>query len=182
MSEVADRYRRLSAAFTDTVAAVPPDRWDAPSPCAGWDARDVLRHVVESHGQFLGLVGRSLPELPSVDEDPLAAWSGAREAVQSCLDDPALAGTEYQGKFGRSTFEQAVDGFLSFDQVVHRWDLARAAGLDERIDPEEIARITAFANRMGDVLQNSGACGPAIEPPEGADDQTRLLMALGRRP
>lgn len=182
MSEIADRYRRLSAAFTDKVAGVPEDRWDAPSPCDGWTARDVVRHVVDTHGTFLGLVGRRLPELPSVDDDPLAAWTGARDVVQADLDDPVLAGAGYEGSFGPSTFEQAVDGFLGFDQVLHGWDLARATGQDETIPPDEIERISALVARMGDALHRPGVCGPAIEPSPGDDDQTRLLLAVGRRP
>jgi uncharacterized protein (TIGR03086 family) len=183
MTEISDRYRRLSVAFTEKIAEVPPDRWESPSPCAGWSALDVVRHVVDTHGMFLGLVGRALPEdIPSVDDDPLAAWLVARDAVQADLDDPVRAQAEYDGAFGRSTFEKAVDGFLCFDQVVHGWDLARAAGLDETIDAEEVPVITAHAEKMGDLLRTPGVCGPALEPPRDADDQTRMLMLLGRRP
>jgi len=82
---------------------------------------------------------------------------------------------------GRSTFERGVDGFLSFDQVVHGWDLARAIGQDERIEPAEVSRIAADVRGMGDTLRSSGACGPALEPPPDADPQTRLLCELGRR-
>ncbi|MGX7680891.1 TIGR03086 family metal-binding protein [Jatrophihabitans sp. DSM 45814] len=181
--DIADRYRELTRVFTEKVAAVPSDRWDSPSPCAGWDARDVVDHVVQTHGMFLGLVGRSFPDdIPAVSDDPLAAWSVARDTVQAELDDPVRAKAEFEGTFGRSTFEQAVDGFLGFDQVVHGWDLAHATGLDERIDPVEVQRVAAQADRLGDALRTPGACGPAITPPADADEQTRLLMKLGRQP
>ena len=48
------------------------------------------------------------------------------------------AGTEFDGFFGRSTFAQGVDRFLCSDLVLHGWDLARATGLDETMDPAEI--------------------------------------------
>ena len=67
MSEISDRYRRLSQAFADTVAAVPDDRWENPSPCEDWTARDVVRHVVQTPGIFWGMIGREYPEPPSVD-------------------------------------------------------------------------------------------------------------------
>ena len=85
MSEIADRYRRIAAGFTARVEAVPPDRWAAPSPCEGWDARDVVRHVVSAHGTFEDMVGRSIGEVPSVDADPLAAWAAVRDRVQARL-------------------------------------------------------------------------------------------------
>ena len=47
MSEIADRYRRLSGDFADRVAKVSPERWGASSPCEGWTARDVVAHMVE---------------------------------------------------------------------------------------------------------------------------------------
>ena len=46
MSEIADRYRRLSDAFADKIAAVPDDSWERQSPCEEWKARDVVNHVV----------------------------------------------------------------------------------------------------------------------------------------
>ncbi|NKV83195.1 hypothetical protein GS930_10860 [Rhodococcus hoagii] len=60
-----DLYRRLAAAFTDRVDAVPADRWEAASPCEGWTARDVLTHVVETQSHMVGVVGLSIPDGPS---------------------------------------------------------------------------------------------------------------------
>jgi uncharacterized protein (TIGR03086 family) len=181
MSEISERYDRLSAAFADTAAQVPGDRWDAQSPCEGWTARDVVRHVVDAQGMFLGFVGRSLPDLPSVDDDPAAAFEAARSVVLADLEDPERASTGFEGFFGPTTFEEAVERFLCFDLVVHRWDLARAASLDDRIDPEDLRWAAAKLPTFGDVLYTSGACAPALDPPSGADDQTRFLALVGRR-
>lgn len=181
MSEISERYARLTDDFAAKVAAVPDDRWTAPSPCEGWTARDVVRHIVESQGMFLGFVGREPGELPSVDEDPAGAFQAARAAVQADLEDPQRAGATYEGPFGRMTFEEGVDRFLCFDLVVHGWDLARAAGLDERMDPDEARRVMEAAQGFGDAMRGPGAFGPALDPPPDADEQTRLLAFLGRR-
>ena len=181
MSDVPGRYRRLAADLTRTVAQVPAERWSSPSPCTEWTARDVVRHLVEVHGTFLGLVGRSLRPAPSVDEDPLAAWTAARDQVQADLDDPARAEESFDGYSGRTTFAEAVDRFVCLDLNVHRWDLARATGLDERLDPAEVARLSDDVAAFGDALRTDGVCGPAVEPPPAADAQARLLAFLGRR-
>lgn len=181
MAEVADRYRRLSEAFAAKVAAVPSERWDAPSPCAGWTARDVVRHVAQTQGMFLGFVDRPVPDGPSVDDDPAAAFDAARATVQAELDDPERAAAEFDGMMGRSTFEAAVGRFLCTDLVVHGWDLARAAGLDERIDSADVTRVREVADSFGDALRSPQAFGPAIEPPADADEQTKMLAFLGRR-
>jgi uncharacterized protein (TIGR03086 family) len=181
MSEISERYRRLADEFADKIAKVPEDKWSAPSPCPEWTARDVVQHVVDTQGMFLGFVGKELGPIPSVDDDPGGAWDAARAKTQHELDDPELAGAEFDGFFGRSRYDEAVDRFLGFDLVVHGWDLARATGLDETIASEDIARVREKAESFGDAMRGPQAFGPEIEAPPGADDQTRLLAFLGRR-
>jgi uncharacterized protein (TIGR03086 family) len=182
MSDIAERYRRLAAGFADTIRQVPADRWSDPSPCAGWTARDVVGHLVDVHGIFLGLVGRELRPGPAPAADPLGAFTAASAQVQADLDDPGRAGAGFDGYFGRSTFAEAVDRFVCFDLLVHRWDLSRAAGLDERVDAAELPRLWQDVEVFGDAIRSEGTCGPAVEPPADADEQTRLLCYLGRRP
>jgi uncharacterized protein (TIGR03086 family) len=182
MSEVADRYRRLAAAMTRRIEQVPPDRWSNQSPCEKWTARDVVQHLVDVHGMFLGLVGRAMRPGPAVDDDPVAAWASARDQVQADLDDPQRAAAEFDGVSGRSTFEEAVDRFVCFDLNIHGWDLARATGQDERIEPSELPRLWRTAESFGDAIRSEKVCGPAVEVPSDADEQDRLLAYLGRRP
>jgi uncharacterized protein (TIGR03086 family) len=182
MESIADRYRRLAAAFADTVAEVPADGWDTPTPCEGWTALDLVRHVVDSQNLFFGLVGKPPVVAPSVDDDPLAAWRTTSGAVLADVRDPVASSIEFDGFFGRTRFDDAVDRFLSLDLVVHRWDLAHGLGLDDTIPSEDIARVSAAVEQFGDAMRGPGAFGPALEAPEGADEQTRLLALLGRRP
>src|SRR6476619_8082192 len=111
MTEISERYRKRSEEFADTVAAVPEERWANQSPCSEWTARDVVRHVVQTPGMFFGMIDAEYPEPPSVDDDPGGAVAFARDTMQRALDDPGVATTEFDGFFGRTTFEQAVDRF-----------------------------------------------------------------------
>ena len=181
MSDTADRYRRLLGEFEAKVAQVSPDGWDAPSPCEGWTARDVVAHIVDVHGLFERLVGRSFEPMTRVDDDPLGALREAGAVVQADLDDPARAEATFDGFFGRQTFAAAIDRFICFDLAIHGWDLARAAGLDDRIDPSELPRLRATAEAFGDNLHQPKVCGPSLAVAEGADEQSRLLALLGRR-
>ena len=97
-----------------------------------------MGHLVDTSGMFLGFIGQDAPGGPSVDDDPLGAFTAARDAIQAALDDPATAAQEYDGMFGRTTFAESVDGFLSADLVIHRWDLARATGQDETLPDDEV--------------------------------------------
>ncbi len=180
MTEIADRYRTLAAAFTEKVEGVPPGQWEAQSPCEEWSARDVLKHVAGTTGTFFGFVGRDAPELPSADDDPVAAWIGSRDVMQKALEDPVMASVEYDGMMGRSTFEQSVDNFVCVDLVIHNWDLSRATGQDERLDPAEVNAVLDALAPMDEMLRGPNAFGPRIEPPADADEQTKLLCFVGR--
>ena len=181
MSEISERYARLSGEFAEKVAAVPDDAWDKPAPCEGWTALDVVRHVVNTPGMFWGMVGETPPEVPSVDDDPVAAFVAARASMQGALEDPEFATQEFDGFFGRTTFEAAVDRFVSFDLVIHGWDLARAAGLDETLDPTEVPRLTAQIADFGEMARSPGVFGPEVEVSADADPATKLLALSGRR-
>jgi uncharacterized protein (TIGR03086 family) len=183
MSPIADHYRRLAHNFSDTVAAVPPDRWDDPSPCEEWSARDVVNHVVDSEIGMLERVGLAPGSSPPAD-DPSARWSAVRTIVQESLDDPERAGREYDGMFGRTRLEDTIDKFACLDLLVHRWDLARATGLTdhEAMPADEVTSAFEVARSLGDNLRQSGACGPVVEVADDADEQSRFLAFLGRHP
>lgn len=182
MSEISDRYRRISGALTDRVMAVPEDRWDSPSPCEEWTARDLIDHLRSGSGIFFTNIGRELPAGPSPKEDPVGAWTTVRDAVQGALDDPEIAATEYDSPvMGRRRFDESVDQFVNFDALVHTWDLARATGLDERLDAAEVHRLFERIRPMDEMLRGPRVCGPKLQPPAGADEQTQMLAFLGRR-
>lgn len=189
MTEIADRYRARADAFARTVAAVAPDRWSHPSPCAGWTARDVVAHIVDMHAVMLRPVGRGLGPAPSLADDPLGAFTAARTDVEAVLDDPDLAATVQDTPAGRMTAEQQIDQVVSADMVLHRWDLARATGQDDTIDPAELDGALALAQHIPDEMRipdHNGpgitVFGPAVAVPEDAPVQDRLLGLLGRDP
>jgi uncharacterized protein (TIGR03086 family) len=180
MTEISERFRRVAASFTERVDAVPSDRWDNPAPCDEWVARDIVRHMVDNGQLFLGFVGQELPPGPSVDDDPAGAWANARDAVQAALDDPAVATAEFDGMMGKQTFEKAIDRFGAPDLVVHSWDLARATGGDERLDPDEVHAVFEAMKPMDEMMRVPGVFGPKVDVPADADEQTRMLGFMGR--
>jgi TIGR03086 family protein len=187
--EILGRYRARADAFERKVAAVRPDRWSDPSPCEGWTARDVVGHIVDMHGVMLWPVGRELGPAPSLDDDPLAAFTAARADVEALLEDAELAATEHDSPGGRVTVEQHVDQVVSADLVLHGWDLARATGQDDTIDPEEVERFWPTVQQMPPEMRVPGAFGPGVvvfgpevPVPEDAPLQDRLLGLLGRDP
>lgn len=175
----ASQFLTLLAPLTAVVERVPFTAWDAPSPCEGWTARDVLRHVVDSQRGFL--TGHDV-EMPTVTLglDPAEAWREHAAAMQRALSDPVVAGRAYDGYVGRTTVGETLLDFFGLDLVVHRWDLATAAGIDERMSDDELAFVEGRADSLGDALYSDGVCRAGVEPPAGGDRQARLLARLGR--
>jgi uncharacterized protein (TIGR03086 family) len=183
MTEISERYRAVATEFTRRVDGVPDERWADPSPCAGWTARDVVRHVVDTMRTVPGWA--ALPHLElieSVDEDPHAAWAEARDAMRDVLADPARAGTPFEGFVGPTTLERSIDQFVVFDLVVHAWDLARATGQDETMPPDDVRLAAGAVAGFGPALRGEGVCGPEVTVPDDASEQDRLLGLLGRTP
>jgi len=181
VTEISDRYRRRAAAFTDRVEAVPADRWDDPSPCEDWTARDVVQHIVDNAQRFYALAGLEYPSGPSTADDPAGAWRNARDAMQRALDDPEIAQCEQVGQTGSRTFEEGVDRFGSPDLVVHTWDLARATGGDERLDPDDVHQVFEALRPMDEMMRRPDVMAAKVDTPPNADEQTQLLAFTGRR-
>jgi uncharacterized protein (TIGR03086 family) len=183
MSPIAERYRKIAAQFTERVREVPDGAWDNPAPCEGWVARDVVGHLVEwLPAFFFGPWEIELPASPSVEEDPVAAWAAVDRAIQSALDDPEIARRERETRMGRTTFEQTFDMIGTNDVFLHTWDLARAAGLDETLDPDEVHTLFEGMEPMDELLRQSGHYGPRVPVPHDADEQTKLIAFIGRTP
>ncbi|RSM62524.1 TIGR03086 family protein [Amycolatopsis sp. WAC 01376] len=189
MTAIADRYRARADAFESKVAAVEAGQWENRSPCEEWSARDVVGHIVDMHAAMLRPFGRDLGPAPALSDDPLGALRAARADVEAILADPVLAATEHETPAGKMTAEQHIDQVVSADMVLHGWDLARATGQDDTIDPEEVARMWPGAQAMPEQMRVPGAFGPGIvvfgpevKVPEDAPLQDRLLGLLGRDP
>jgi hypothetical protein len=83
---------------------------------------------------------------------------------------------------GEVPLDEAVDRFYTADVFMHTWDLARATGQDEALDPRRCAEMLEGMLPMDEALRSSGHYGPRVEVPDDADAQTRLLAFIGRTP
>jgi uncharacterized protein (TIGR03086 family) len=180
----AAEHRRIAAGFTERVVGTAPEAWDNPAPVEGWVARDVVRHLVEWFPAFVRSgAGVDLPSGPSVDEDPVRAWTVHSDGVQALLDDPATADKLLVNRHvGEVPLDRAVDNFYTSDVFMHTWDLARATGQDETLDPVKCGELLEGMLPLDEVLRSSGQYGPRVDVPDDADIQTKMLGFIGRTP
>ncbi len=182
MTEIAERYERVTSQFTERVRAVPQTAWDNPSPCEGWTARDIVRHLTEWIPTFFGSHGVDFPSIPSLDDDPVGAWETVQRTIGRVLADPAMASIQVATPFSTQPLAETVDMIVTGDVFTHTWDLARATGQSETLDPDQLQRMIAGMGSMPEeVLRADGMFGPRIDVPDEADDQMRFLGYVGRR-
>ncbi|GAB3247249.1 TIGR03086 family metal-binding protein [Nocardioides dilutus] len=181
----AEEWREIGGGFTARVEGASPDAWDNPAPVQGWTARDVVRHLVEWFPSFLESgSGVRLAVPTSVDDDPVAAWHELADGVRTLLEDPATSTRVLSNPhIGDVPLDQAVSRFFTGDVFMHTWDLARATGQDETLDPERCAEMLAGMEPIEEMMRASGQYGPVVyDAPADADPQTRLLAFIGRDP
>ena len=181
----AERWRVVADGFSARVDGVAAGGWDAPAPCDGWVARDVVVHLVEWVPGLLDVgAAVDLGPLPDPATDPVGAWRALRAGIDALLADPEVDARRFSHpQAGDHALPEAIGIFVTPDVFVHTWDLARATGQDERLDPAIVHESVAGLSALDpDFLASTGQYGPRIDVPPDADEQTRLLALLGRRP
>lgn len=174
------RYGAIADGFSARLGAVAGEGWGRSTPCAPWTVRDLVAHVADTTRRVGSLVGVLDPAPVGPDEGLTAPWASARDAVAGALADEEVAARVVSSGFGEQPFASLVGRLLCADTLVHTWDLARATGQDERLDPEGVVAALAFLTPLDEVIRRPGGFAPRIEPPPGADEQTRLLCFCGR--
>jgi uncharacterized protein (TIGR03086 family) len=180
MNTTASQYEAAQRRVIDVIEAVPTAAWSSPSPCEGWTARDVVRHLIETQRELFTGRGVALGDQPDIDTDPARAWRIHAERVQQVISDDAVPAIAYDGYFGPTTLGATLEQFYVWDMYVHRWDIARAAGLDAGFSDAELDRIEQGADSFGEALYMDGICRPGTEAPAAAGRLVHLLARLGR--
>jgi uncharacterized protein (TIGR03086 family) len=185
MSANSDKYRRAVAGFSAVVDAVPAESWSAVSPCAGWTARHVVGHVI-SGSRMISTVGSGQsPEfgdpVAAAGDDPAAAYAKARDLALGALSEDNLT-KPVQSPMGEIPLDQQIGMFSTPDVLIHTWDLATAAGIDVKLDPELVQETYDALLPIDAMIRMPNVFGPKVEPPPGADLQTTLMCFTGRQP
>jgi len=176
----AERHRQVAASFTEKVHGTPS--WDAPSPVEGWTARDIVGHLTQWLPSFLA-AGAGIELARGAGDDPVVLWTGHADAVQALLDDPATSGRMLTNPhIGELPLDLAIDRFYTADVFMHTWDLARATGQNDQLDPQFCAELLAGMEPIEDMIRSSGQYGARVPVPDDADAQTSMLGFIGRDP
>jgi uncharacterized protein (TIGR03086 family) len=184
--DVVDLHRRSIEEFEQKVEAVGDDQWSSPTPCSDWDVRTLVNHIVAENLWTPPLMaGKTIAEVGDrfdgdvLGDDPKQMWRDASTAAVTSAAQPGAMERTVHLSFGDVPgSEYALQLFA--DHVIHGWDLARAIGTSDRIEPDLVDACAKWFASIEDAYRAAGAIGPRPELPFGADEQTTLLAMFGR--
>ncbi|MEV4439169.1 TIGR03086 family metal-binding protein [Streptomyces sp. NPDC049577] len=178
---------RASEQVARLVAAVPAERLGAPTPCAEFDVRALLAHLVwgANAAAVIGETGARGELAPDVDV-PDDAWAGtydrARDRLLAAWADDARLDMPVSVPWGEMPGRAYLASGCVMEMTAHAGDLSRALGEPFALDQElaeyalEWAHRALPAERRGEGVPFE----PVRSAPEGADAYGRLAAWLGR--
>lgn len=186
--EVVERYRRALHQFGERVHQIAADQWRLPTPCSDWDVRALVNHLVSENLWAVELfAGRTIDEVGDrfdgdlLGDDPVAAWDDSAAAALASVEAPGAMESTVHLSFGDFSGADYAEQLFT-DLLIHGWDLARAAGLDETLDPELVAACGEWFATWEDSYRAAGVIGPRTGAADSDDPAAALLVAFGRNP
>jgi uncharacterized protein (TIGR03086 family) len=186
MTDLAELHARALDATGRIVGGVTADRWHAATPCADWDARGLVNHLVAGNlwaaelaagGTIDGVGSRLDGDL--LGDDPAAAYSASASAAAAVFRQPGALDTLCAVSYGPVP-GAVYAGHRFLDVLVHGWDLAVATGQDYAMDPELMQACQQIIEPQLDAFRSAGALASPVAVPADASAQVRFLAVLGR--
>jgi uncharacterized protein (TIGR03086 family) len=180
-----DPVGQLSLALDATgqvIAAVRDEQWTMPTPCAEWNLRDLVTHVVVGNYLFDGIL-RGAPPTPQ-DSWPGGglpnAYRGSAGALLAAFGQPGVLERVFTVPFGTVPGIAALHLRMT-EVLVHGWDIARATGQRAEF-PEDVAeQELAFSrSKLGDIPPERRVFAPPQPVADDAPAIDRLAACLGR--
>jgi uncharacterized protein (TIGR03086 family) len=179
---------RSRVEFRRVLAGVTHEHWELATPCDEWDVRALVNHVLGGNVRYTMLLHGAPPDeiaatrsVDHIGDDALASFDTSAAEVTAAFEETgALERTVHHPAGDRSGLD--LLWLRVAEWTIHAWDLARAIGGDERLDPDVVDSLLARLEVQGTGLETGGYFAPASGAPLDAARQTRLLLRVGRRP
>ncbi|MFI9205475.1 TIGR03086 family metal-binding protein [Streptomyces sp. NPDC053048] len=173
--------------LTTLIARVAAGRLDDPTPCAEFDVRGLLAHLVGGvrAAAELGRTGADVDIEPAAavpDDGWPAAYAQARALFEKAWADDATLDARLTLPWGKLSGRDYLSSGCVLETVTHTWDLSRALGHPLPLDQELAEYALAWARRTlpADRRGEGVPFGPVRPAPQGADAYGQLAAWLGR--
>lgn len=156
------------------------------TPCTEWDLKALINHMVYEllwvpdllAGQTVSEVGDKYDGNVTGD-DFQSAWKNATAAAMEAVNNADMDQTVHLS-YADVPASQYISE-MAMDMCIHGWDVAQSTKCNLIIDEAVAKTIYDFLLPQRDKMAAGGAFAPALDVPEDADIQTKLLALTGRR-
>ena len=177
---------RAIAAATAVVATVTPEQLSLTTPCASWDVKGLLNHMIGATHFFANAVEGTPPPAGDAPDftagDVKANYSAGTSRLQAAFGAEGVLEKMLTLPFGTMP-GAAFAGMAATDVFTHAWDLAKATGQSTDLDPELSARLleqSKVAIQAGFRGPEGAPFGPEATAPAESTNADRLAAFLGR--
>ena len=164
------------------IHGIEQGQFTAPTPCADYDVRGLLNHLMQVVIGFQHVARKQqmdLDEQEVLTDDWKSEFDAESERLIQAWSEPgALQGESSGMGLPQSVTVQLILG----DLVIHPWDLARATGQTFEPDDELLQLLYGALQQMAPMGRKMGAFGPEVQVPADAPLFDRLLGLVGRDP
>ena len=189
-------FEKASRRVREIMAGIRQDQAADPTPCTEWNVREVMNHVIGGAEVLAGSLEGNIPEGVG-GVSPVSSYSSETEVsrlAQAYADESGriMAAVRQPGAMHSATpgGMMTVPQFLvamATDHIIHGWDLARATGQDDALDPDVVAAAYAMMTSpeglvFVDMGRQYGFVGPAVSVADEARLQDKLVAHMGRQP
>jgi uncharacterized protein (TIGR03086 family) len=180
-------YERAVGIAKQILAGVSPSQLGDATPCASWDVRALINHIVG--GSYFFALSTEAGESPKDGDVPdfaagdfVAGYADGSAKATAAFGAPGALEKIVKLPFGDYP-GAAFMGLATVDTFTHAWDLAKATGQPTDLDPEFAAQL---------LEQSRSAISHAVRGPEpmpfgpeqqagsGASAADQLAAFLGR--
>jgi uncharacterized protein (TIGR03086 family) len=172
----------------DVVAGVQPEQAGLPTPCADYDVRALVNHIV-GWGQVFAAAanGEQFEGDPTTysASDLADAAQTFRQSAQSMVTGWRAGGADRKVRITGGEVPAAMAlNLTAIEFLTHAWDLATATGQPVPFSDGEAAAVLARAESSltSDFRGDGKPFGPVVEVPANAPAIDRLAGFMGRRP
>lgn len=180
---------RAAGQLAGVIAAadeLPPAAQERPTPCAEYDVRDLLTHLVDGAQRWAelgetGVEGDGEPEAVPAGQWTAAYQKAHQRFTEAWAEDRKLD-VPVTVPWGTMPGRIVLAGYL-MELAAHTWDLARALGRGTDGLDQELAESALRAAQQALPAERRGEgvpFDPVREAPEGTDGYGRLAAWLGR--
>jgi uncharacterized protein (TIGR03086 family) len=173
------QFEQLGPHLGAVVTGINPDQLPLPTPCANFDVRGVLEHMIGGATAFAAAYRGE--ETPAAEiADPLRSFEPALTDLVAAITAPGALERTIAAPFGEVSGETFCR-FVVLDGLVHGWDLATATNQPYEPSDELVAAAFGFARQSLDPLRDGETFADAVEPMPNASPIEQLANYTGRR-